>query len=128
MPKVALADSLTDWESLIANASIHEADDPLLAQNLAALREVLEHAKETAALCQHLDAERQLATTALNRDKEQGKALAMRVRHSLRAIYTAKGPRLASFGMKPRPIPKGQTAPKPRFPAPDEPGAASKPE
>ncbi len=128
MPKVALADSLTDWETLIANASIHEADDPVLARNLAALREVLEHAKEASARRQSLDAERQILTAALARDKEQGKELAMRVRHSLRAIYTPKGPRLASFGMKPRPLPKGQPAPKPRFPVSDEPGAASRPE
>lgn len=100
----------------------------MLAQNLAALREVLEHAKGTAARRQHLDAERQLATAALNQDKEQGKNLAARVRHSLRAIYTAKGPRLASFGMKPRPLAKGEAPPKPHFETPDEPDAPSVPE
>ena len=128
MPKVALADSLSDWESLIANASIHEADDPILARNLAALRTVLEHAKETAAYRLHLEAERQVATQALAEDKAQGKHLAMQVRHSLRAIYTAKGPRLASFGMKPRPLAKGEAPPKPHFEAPDKPNAVADPE
>jgi CHASE3 domain sensor protein len=120
MPKVALADSLMDWESLIANASVHEGDDPTLAKNLEALRAVLEHAKETAAYQLHLKAERQVATQALAQDKAQGKHLAMQVRHSLRAIYTAKGPRLAAFGMKPRPLAKGAAPPKPQFEAPDD--------
>jgi hypothetical protein len=128
MPKVALADSLMDWENLIANASIHEADDPVLARNLEALRAVLEHAKKTAAYRLHLEAERQVATQALDQDKAQGKELAMRVRHSLRAIYTAKGPRLAGFGMKPRPLAKREAPPKPHFEVPDEPDATSAPE
>ena len=128
MPKVALAKSLMDWENLITNASVHEGDDAVLAQNLAALREVLKHAKETDARRLRLEAERQVATSTLNRDKEKGKDLAMRVRLSLRAIYTAKGPRLAGFGMKPRPLAKGEAPPKPHFKVPDEPGAPSKPE
>lgn len=118
MPRVALADSLTDWETLIANASIHEADDVVLAQNLAALREVLEHAKKTAARRLHLDAERQAATQELTEDKAKGKKLAERVRHSLRAIYGANGPLLAAFGMKPRPLAKGDSPPTPRYRAP----------
>jgi hypothetical protein len=128
MPKVALADSLVDWEKLIANASVHEADDPILAQNLEALRVVLERAKETAALRLRLEAESRAATQALAEDKTRGKDLASRVRHSLRAIYTARGPRLPAFGMKPRPIAKGQASPKPQFEAPDEPDAVAAPE
>lgn len=120
MPKVALADSLMDWEKLIANASVHEADDPTLARNLAALRVVLERAKETAAYRLRLEAERQVATQSLAEDKTQGKHLAMQVRHSLRAIYSAKGPRLAAFGMKPRPLAKGEAPPKPQFEVPDD--------
>ncbi len=128
MPKVALADSLTDWEKLIANASVHAADDPVLARNLEALRIVLEHAKETAAYRLRLEAERQAATQTLAQDRAQGKELAMRVRHSLRAIYTAKGPRLAAFGMKARPLAKGEAPPKPHFETPDEPDAVAAPE
>lgn len=128
MPKVALADSLMDWEKLIANASVHEADDPILAQNLAALRAVLARAKETAAYQVHLEAERQVATQALAQDKAQGKHLAMQVRHSLRAIYGATGPRLAAFGMKPRPLAKGEAPPKPQFEAPDNLDAVRDPE
>lgn len=119
MPKVALADSLTDWETLIANASIHEGDDALLAQNLNALREVLEHAKQTQAWRLHLDAERQLATQALTEDKAKGKKLAERVRHTLRAIYGANGPCLPAFGMKPRPLAKGASPVTPLYRAPE---------
>lgn len=124
MPKVALADSLMDWENLIANASVHEADDPTLARHLGELQAVLAHAKETAAYRVHLEAERQVATQALAQDKEKGKYLASQVRHSLRAIYGASGPRIAAFGMKPRPLAKGAAAPKPQFEAPDDPDAS----
>jgi hypothetical protein len=128
MPKVALADSLTDWETLIANGSVHEGDDPVLAQNLAALREVLDHAKETQAQRMRLQAEHQIASSVLAQDKEQGKELAMRVRCSLRAIYSAKGPRLAEFGMKARPLAKGEAPPEPLFKVSAEPGAVAKAE
>ena len=128
MPKVALAKSLTDWESLITNASVHEGDDAVLAQNLAALREVLKHTREMDARRLRLEAARQVATSALNRDKEKGKKLAVRIRLSLKAIYTAQGPRLAGFGIKPRPLAKGEAPPEPHFQVPDEPGAPSKPE
>ena len=120
MPKVALADSLLDWETLIANASVHEADDALLAHNLAQLRDLLKHAQETAAQRAHLDAERQLATQVLAKDTIRGKKLAERVRHALRASYGATSPRLVGFGMKPRPLAKGASPPEPCFKPPSE--------
>src|SRR4051794_17302082 len=58
MPKVALAESMSDWETLIANASAHASDIPELGQKLEALRTVLEHAKATYARQQELEGER----------------------------------------------------------------------
>jgi hypothetical protein len=107
MPKVALAESLTDWNSLIVNAGRHEADDPELAKHLEALRGVLEKTLETAALQQRLDAERQVTTRVLSNAKEQGKELAMRVRLRLKALYGPTSPSLHGFGIRPRPHGKG---------------------
>jgi hypothetical protein len=127
MPKVALAVSLSDWEALIANASAHASDIPELGRNLEALRAVLEHAKETYARQQWLEGERQLATQTLEEDKARGKELAMLIRSHLRGIYGANSARLPAFGMKPRPLAKGDSPPKPLFSAaePEEQGTAS---
>ena len=123
MPKVALAETLTDWNNLIANASVHEADDPGLAEHLEALRVVLEQAKDAAALQQRLDAERQVTTRALSDAKTKGKELAMRIRSKLKAIYGPTSPSLHGFGMTPRPHPKGAPQPKVQLPAPSPPAA-----
>jgi hypothetical protein len=127
MPKVALAESLSDWEILIANASAHASDIPELGRKLEALREVLEHAKATYARQQELEGERRRATRELAADKERGKQLAMHVRSFLRGIYGPSHPRLSSFGMKARPLAKGDSPPKPRGakPAPGKKDPAS---
>jgi hypothetical protein len=115
MPKVALAESMSDWETLIANAGAHASDIPELGQNLEALRAVLEHAKETYARQQRLEGERRLATQTLAEDKARGKELAMLIRSHLRGIYGANSARLPAFGMKPRPLAKGDSPPRPFF-------------
>jgi hypothetical protein len=102
MPKVALAESLAEWESLLVNASVHAADDPELSRHLEELRSVLARAQETEALRLHLEAERQLATRTLGEAKMQGKRLTSRIRSKLKAIHGWDGERLTSFGMRPR--------------------------
>jgi uncharacterized protein YfdQ (DUF2303 family) len=116
MPKVALADSLTDWNNLIVNASRHEADDPELAKYLEALRGVLAKTLETAAIQQKLDAERQVTTRMLSTSKEEGKELAMRVRLRLKAMYGPTSPSLHGFGIRPRP--HGKRAPQTKIQLP----------
>ena len=44
MPKVAIADSLSDWEGLLTSASGLPLDDALLGENLEELRTLLEQA------------------------------------------------------------------------------------
>src|SRR4051812_30655195 len=119
MPKVALAESLSDWEKLIANASAHASDIPELGQKLEALRAVLEHAKATYARQQELEGERRQVTQDLAEDKERGRQLAMLIRSFLRGIYGPNHPRLPSFGMKARPLAKGDSSPKPIFKTPE---------
>jgi hypothetical protein len=119
MPKVALAESLSDWEALIANASAHACDIPELGQKLEALRAVLEHAKATYARQQELEGERRQVTQDLAEDKERGRQLAMLIRSFLRGIYGPNHPRLPSFGMKARPLAKGDSSPKPIFKTPE---------
>ena len=123
MPKVALSETLIDWNSLIVNAGRHEADDPELAKQLEALRGVLDKAREAAALQQRLDAERQITTRTLLNAKAQGKDLAARIRFKLKAMYGATSPLLHTFGIRPRPLRKGADQPKIQLPAPSAPAA-----
>ena len=65
MPKVALADTLIDWHSLIANAGPLAEGDPQLASHLDALRARLDHARETADRRLHLEGQLRQATQDL---------------------------------------------------------------
>lgn len=101
MPKVATADSLLDWELLLANAE-SSFDDPQIEELLAKLRTVLGRTRELQDLCQRLKAERQAATKEFRESKEVGKKLAIRIRHALGAAYGEGNAVLISFGIKPR--------------------------
>ena len=110
MPKVALADSTIDWETLLANASQH-ADQPGLGERLDELRTVLARTRELDIRRARLTGERQQATQELAAAKEEGKRLASRIRSQLKAMYGATNGRLAGFGMKPRPSAKDASLP-----------------
>jgi hypothetical protein len=123
MPKVSLADSVTDWNNLIANASLHAADAPAMAVWIEELRVIQERALETEALRQRLDGERQAATRTLSDAKRQGKLLAIKIRSQLKAIYGPTSPSLHGFGIRPRPHPKGAPLNEIQLPAPSSPAA-----
>jgi hypothetical protein len=106
MPKISLADTIMDWEKLIQNASQH-ADLPGFGERLAELRTLLERAREIEARRARLDAERQTATRELAATKQQGKALTSRIRSELKAVYGITSDRLVAFGMRPRPLGRG---------------------
>jgi hypothetical protein len=121
MPKVSLADSVNDWNNLIANASRHAADAPAMAVWIEELRVIQEQALETEALRMRLDAERQVATHTLSDAKRQGKLLAIKIRSQLKAIYGPTSPALSGFGIRPRRIRKGRlstrfSSPRPPLP------------
>jgi hypothetical protein len=107
MPKVALADSRMDWDTLLTNANRHAEDLPALAERLDELRAVLEKTGELMSLRDRLTAERQQATRELAEAKEEGKQLAIRIRSLLKAAYGPRSGQLAEFGMKPRPSARG---------------------
>lgn len=128
MPKVALADTLIDWHSLIANAGPLAEGDPQLAAHLDALRVRLDHARDTADRRLHLEGQLRQATQDLAADKAEGKNLAFRIRSKLKAIHGPTSPLLLAYGITPRPesrhapeptvLPK---RPKPPAPAPPKP-------
>jgi hypothetical protein len=123
MPKVSLADSVTDWNNLIANASRHAADAPAMAAWIEELRVIQERALETEALRLRLESERQTATRTLSDAKREGKLLAIKIRSQLKAIYGPTSPLLHGFGIRPRPHPKGAPLNEIQLPAPSSPAA-----
>lgn len=126
MPKISHAETLMDWEKLIHNASQH-ADLPGLGERLAELRTLLERAKEVQARRARLNAERQVATRELASTKKRGKALTSRIRHELKAIYGLTSDQLVAFGMRPRPLGRGDS-PEAMMPLPSRSAASGSPE
>ncbi len=111
MPKIALADTLREWESLLAAAEERGAGIPRLAEQLAQLRAVVERTRALEALRQHLDAERQKATADLEAARAEGKDLAIGIRGRLVATFGPRWAGLTQFGIRLRQgrRPKGAT-------------------
>ncbi len=113
MPKVAIAESLSDWEGLLTSASAVPLDDALLGENLEELRTLLEQAKELYALRMRLEGERRAAAQALAETTEQAKTIASRIRSTLKGVYGFNSSQLIRFGVKPRPLARGDSPPSP---------------
>ena len=113
MPKVAIAESLSDWEGLLTSASAVPVDDDLLGDNLEELRTLLEQAKELYALRMRLEGERRAAAQALAETTEQAKTIASRIRSTLKGVYGFNSSQLIRFGVKPRPLARGDSPPTP---------------
>lgn len=113
MPKVSIAESLSDWEGLLTNASGLPLDDALLGGNLEELRALLEQAKDLYALRMRLEGERRAAAQALAETTEQAKTIASRIRSKLKGVYGYTNPQIIRFGVKPRPLARGDSPPKP---------------
>jgi hypothetical protein len=104
MPKVALAETLFDWERLIAAATEKGEGVPGLEGRLAELRATLERARELDALRQRLQAERQQATQDLDAARQHGDDLAVAVRGLLVAAFGPRFRGLVQFGVRPHSI------------------------
>ena len=113
MPKVAIAESLSDWERLLTSASAVQLDDALLGENLEELRILLEQAKELYMLRMRLEGERRAAAQALAETTEQAKTMASRIRSKLKGVYGFNSRQLIRFGVKPRPLARGDSPPAP---------------
>jgi len=101
MPKVALADTLFDWESLLVAATEKGAGVPGLEVHLAKLRAAIAQGRELDALRQRLQAERQKATQDLAATRLDGDDLAIRIRELLVATFGPRAEELVQFGVQP---------------------------
>lgn len=112
MPKVAIAESLSDWEGLLSSASGVPLDDALLSEQLAALQTLLAQAKALHARRMELEGERRAAAQALNEVTGQAKTIASQIRSKLKGVYGPNSDQLIRFGMKPRPLARGDSPPE----------------
>jgi hypothetical protein len=113
MPKVAIAESLSDWEGLLTSAGSIPLEDAVLGENLEELRILLAQAKELHAQRERLEGERRAAAKALAETTQQAKMMARRIRSKLKGVYGFTNPQLIRFGVKPRPLARGDSPRKP---------------
>jgi len=102
MPKVAIADTFSDWDKLLIAAAEHAETVPGLKPRLAALTAVNEKARALEALRLRLKAERQVATQDLHATREEGKELAMAIRTLFKSSFGADFEGLVAFNIRPR--------------------------
>ena len=113
MPKAAIADSLSDWEGLLTSASGLPLDDRVMREQLEELRTLLAQAKELHARRMQLEGERRAIAQALVEITAQAKTMASRIRSKLKGVYGHTSGQLIRFGMKPRPLARDDSPPKP---------------
>lgn len=112
MPKVALADTLMDWDVLIRAARKKVDARPELAAILDQLEERLARVKALDVERQALEARRLQAKQELNQARDEGKDLASRARSLLKSVMKASDERLLEFRVRPR-RPYGKRKPRP---------------
>jgi hypothetical protein len=116
MPKIALADSLDDWEKLITNAGALFEDVPDMEDLVLELRKVLERTRELGALRDRLESQQQLTTQQIKESQKEGDKLARRIRHNVKAVHGPTSPRLLGYGVKPRPAARDESPSEPTLP------------
>ena len=117
MPKVALADSLNDWDKLIANASELFEGIPDMEDLVIELRKVLARTRELAALRDQLESQQQLTTRQIKDSQLEGDELASRIRYNVKAVYGRRSAHLLRYGVKPRPAARDHKPEEPFLPA-----------
>ncbi len=100
MPKIAIADTLQEWESLLAAATEKGAAVPGVAEHVARLRASLERTRALEALRRRLQAERQQATVDLAASRREGQDLAIGLRGRLVAAFGSHWEGLTQFGIR----------------------------
>ena len=101
MPKVALADTLVDWEMLLRAATEH-ADKKGLKVPLDQLEARLRRLRELDALRADLRAQLQAASQEVEEIRAAGKLNAIEIRALLKGIFGHSSERLVQFNMRPR--------------------------
>jgi seryl-tRNA synthetase len=102
MPKVALADTLVEWDSLIAAARRRVAKHPEIVPVLEALESLRDRSKALKAERESLQARRQVATQELKQAREEGKDFAIRLRSALKSALGTQNEALVEFNVRPR--------------------------
>jgi peptidoglycan hydrolase CwlO-like protein len=108
VPKESLAVTLSQWEQLIGACEANVEDLGFLLELQEELRDLSERAKELSVRQDALNARKQQVTRDLDQVKEQGRAIALRVREGARTRYGKRSAKLIEFGMRPR---KGRNPP-----------------
>lgn len=101
MPKVSLADTFDDWESLLRAAAPH-GDKLDLQVSLDELERLHRRLREIEARRAELEALRQQATQELVEVRDAGKLVAMQIRTSLKGIFGPRNEALVQFRIRPR--------------------------
>lgn len=112
MPKVALADTLVDWDVLIRAARKKVDEQPELAALLGQLEERMGRVKALDVERQALEARRRQVQQDLDMSRREGNDLASRARSLLKSVMDASDERLLEFRVRPR-RPYGKRKPKP---------------
>jgi hypothetical protein len=102
MPKIALADMLVEWESLLAAVEEHGVELPVLQEAGVELRAHLEKTKALVNLRVKLQADLQKATQDLDISRDLGKQMTVRVRSLVKAAFGISWEGLVQFGVRPR--------------------------
>jgi len=102
MPKVALSDTLRDWQDLLTAAEERAPEVKGLGLKLEVLRQDFERLQELEALRKKLKADRQEATQQLHAVRERGKDHAIGVRALLQAAAGHRNQGLVRYGIHPR--------------------------
>jgi CHASE3 domain sensor protein len=100
MPKVALTETFSDWESLLQAAAKYR-DQKKLHVHLDKLQAAFDRLHELESLRASLRAQQQEATQEMGKVKDAGKDAAMEVRQILKAIVGPRNEALVQFNMRP---------------------------
>jgi hypothetical protein len=112
MRKVSLAATLLAWAKLVLSGRNQVAEAPTIGPLLDALEERLARAKALDDERARLQAQQQRITRELRETREEGDALMVRVRDTLRATFGRQSVRLVELDMRPHPQ-RYRRAPKP---------------
>jgi hypothetical protein len=102
MPKVALADTLLEWESLLAAVEEHGTGLPVLKEAAEELKAHLEQMKALVNLRVKLQADLQKATQDLDVSRDLGQQRTVRIRSLVKAAFGTSWEGLVQFGVRPR--------------------------
>lgn len=101
MPKVALADTILEWEQIISAVNTRGLDLQHLMEQKERLEAYVAEAKALAVEQDALRARRQQVTKALRIAKRDGRDLASQIRAAVRGVYGIRSEILVNFKMRP---------------------------